>query len=352
MTATAIEPPAGADATTGLDATAQRAASVERVRAVGVDIGLWSVGGAAAPTLVVASSRRLADPLPVLETAVATLGRPVAKVALAHPAADAPDVAAEYVFAQVVERDGSQVLDLTPECGHSMLATATHLHASGRGSADGGPLRLLTHRSGVRRIITCDIHTLDVTGGEHAAGLGFPLDDPEAAFPLGREPIVLDSAGTKVTVTVVDSGNPYAFVDAAALGIGDGAGVLAAGDDVRAVLRDVRAQLAPRLGMGDSEVLPKPALLLRTDGGLLYARALSTDDWHPGLALTGLVAVATLVAGDIPGDADLAVRHSGGTSTVGLRAQADGSRHLTVSDRRVTRLAQLPLEVEHALRTG
>ncbi|MHA6760920.1 2-methylaconitate cis-trans isomerase PrpF family protein [Streptacidiphilus sp. PAMC 29251] len=320
------------------------ALTADRVRTVGVDIGLWSVGGAAAPTLVVASSRRLADPLPVLETAVAAIGRPVDKVALAHPADDGSEVAAEYVFAQVVRRDGRQVLDLTPECGHSMLATATHLHARGLVPPGPGPLRLLTRRSGVRRIVSCDIRTLDRERGIHDAGLGFPLDDDRGtALPLGAEPVLLRIDGRPVPVTVVDRGNPYAFVDAAALGIGDGAALLAAGDDVRAVLRQVRAQLAPRLGLGDSEVLPKPALLLRTADGGLYAKALSADDWHPGLALTGLVAVASLVAGATPGPADLAVRHPGGTSTVGLRTEPDGTRTLGVADRRVQRLARLSL---------
>ena len=112
-----------------------------QVRIVGVNIGLWSVAGAAAPTLVVTSSRRLIDPLPVLETAVAAIGLSVKKVALAHPPADDLSVQAEYVFAQVVERIDGQVLDLTPECGHSMLATATHLLAHDRIPHEGGRSR-------------------------------------------------------------------------------------------------------------------------------------------------------------------------------------------------------------------
>ncbi|WP_169317146.1 PrpF domain-containing protein [Actinacidiphila oryziradicis] len=319
--------------------------AVRRVRAIGVDIGLWSVGGAAAPTLVVASSRRLADPLPVLETAVATIGRPVEKVALAHPAADGPTAHAEYVFAQVVEQAGCQVLDLTPECGHSMLATATHLHASGRLPAGRGPLLLLTHRSGIWRIVECEIRTLDAEAGVYDAGLGFPLDDRGGDFPLGKVPLVLDIAGVALPVTVVDSGNPYAFVDASALGISSKDGLMTAGDDARTMLREVRTQLAPRLGLADSQVLPKPALLLHTEDGGMYVRALSADDWHPGLALTGLIAVATLVADIAPGYADLSVGHPGGTSTVRLCNQPDGTRVLTVTGRRVTRLAQFPLGV-------
>ncbi|MYW67543.1 hypothetical protein GTY65_26245 [Streptomyces sp. SID8379] len=319
------------------------ATDTERVRAVGVDVGLWSVDGAAAPTLVVASSRRLADPLPVLETAVAAMGRPVAKVALVHPAADGVDVTAEYVFAQVVTDGGRHVLDLTPECGHSMLAAATHLTARGRGPADGGPLRLLTHRHGLPRVVGCAIRVLDAAAGVHDAGLTFPLGDHGSAFPLGPDPLTLAVAGGPVPATVVDSGNPYVFVDATALGVADTAALGAAGDALRAVLQDVRRQTAPRLGLADSEVLPKPALLLRAADGGLHVRALSADDWHPGLALTGLVAVATLVAGDTPGDADLTVGHSSGASTVGLRTRPDGTRVLTVTGRRVTRLAQLTL---------
>jgi 2-methylaconitate cis-trans-isomerase PrpF len=317
------------------------ALAVDRVRVVGIDIDLWNVGGAAAPTLVVASSRRLTDPLLVLETAVATVGWPVDKVALAHPATDDPTVHAEYVFAQVVERASGQVLDLTPECGHSMLATATHLHARGRLAAGGGPLRLLTSRSGTRRTVECEITTVDSDAGIYRAGLCFPLDVPAELFPLGRAPIVLDVAGAPVPVTVIDSGNPYAFVDAPALGITGGEELLAAGEVARAVLSEVRAQLAPRLGFGDSQVLPKPALLLRTEGGGLAARALSADGWHPGLALTGLVAVASLVAEATAGDAELAVRHPGGTSTVSVRTRLDGTRTATVTERTVTRLALL-----------
>jgi 2-methylaconitate cis-trans-isomerase PrpF len=77
----------------------------------------------------------------------------------------------------------------------------------------------------------------------------------------------------------------------------------------------------------------------------MYVRALSTGQWHPGLALTGLIAVATLVADIAPGDADLPVGHPGGTSMVRLCSQPDGTRTLTVTGRRVTRLAQFPLGV-------
>ncbi|MGW7673002.1 hypothetical protein ACWGJX_38800 [Streptomyces sp. NPDC054775] len=327
----------------------------QSVRAVGVDIGLWNVGGAAAPTLVVSSSRRLVDPLPVLETAVATIGRPVNKVALAHPAADAPSADAEYVFAQVVERAGGQALDLTPECGHSMLATATHLWANGRVRPGNGPLRLLTHRSGSPRVVECRIESLDAHTRAYTAGLAFPLNahatdggarPADEDFPLGRTPLSLRIAGSRVPlpVIVVQSGNPYAFVDASALGITSRDALMAAGEETRQVLREVRAQLAPQLGLGQSEVLPKPALVVRTEQGATYARALSTDHWHPGLALTGLVALATLTADTTTEDTDLVIGHPGGTSAIGLRTRPDGRRVVVVADRRVTRLAQLPLE--------
>ncbi|MFJ2609519.1 PrpF domain-containing protein [Streptomyces sp. NPDC091279] len=328
----------------------------ESVRAVGVDIGLWTVGGAAAPTLVVASSRRLVDPLPVLETAVATIGRPVSKVALAHPAADGPSADAEYVFAQVVERADGKALDLTPECGHSMLATATHLWARGRVRPAGGPLRLLTHRSGSPRVVECRIESLDARAGAYTAGLAFPLNahttdggarSADEDFPLGRTPLWLRVTGSRLPlpVIVVQSGNPYAFVDASALGITGRDALMAAGEDIRQALREVRAQLAPRLGLGQSEVLPKPALVVRTEQGDTYARALSTDHWHPGLALTGLVALATLTADTTTEDTDLVIGHPGGTSEIGLRTRPDGCRVVVVADRRVTRLAQLPLEI-------
>ncbi|GGL05195.1 hypothetical protein Sme01_63970 [Sphaerisporangium melleum] len=324
----------------------------EPVRAIGIDIGLWSVAGAAAPTLVVASSRRLADPLPVLETAVATVGRPVKKVALAHPAANDTPAHAEYVFAQVVERTDGQVLDLTPECGHSMLAAATHLRARDHLRAAGHPLKLLTHRSGRARVVECRIDPFDVRKGVYTAGLSFPLNDhtkvgangwAEEDFPLGRKPLSLTVPGRRVRlpVTVVQCGNPYAFVDASALGITSREALMAAGEDICQVLREVRAQLAPRLGLGRSEVLPKPALLLRTEQGATHARALSTDHWHPGLALTGLVALATLNADESTNDADLVVGHPGGSSSVGVRTRPDGRRMVVIADRQVTRITRL-----------
>ena len=63
-----------------------------------------------------------------------------------------------------------------------------------------------------------------------------------------------------------------------------------------------------------------------------------------GLALTGLVALATLTAGTTPGEADLAIGHPGGTSSIGLRTRPDGCRVVVVADRRIIRLAELPLE--------
>ena len=322
--------------------------TLEEIRPVGVDIGLWSVAGAAAPTLVVTSSRRLADPLPVLETAVAMLGRPVVKVALAHPADDL-DEAAEYVIAQVVERGEQQILDLTPECGHSMLATATHLAAHSHRTAGQLWLRLLTCRSGKRRIVTCEVRPHPdshvVTGGdgdeEYEAGLRFPLDDPATVFPLGTGWFLLSVAGREVPVTVIDSGNPYAFVDARSVGITDGAALFSAGPESAVLLAEVRRQVAPRIGLAASAVLPKPALLLHPIADVAYVRALSAEDWHPALALTGQIAVATLLAASATGDIDLTIHHPGGVADVGLRADPDGGRTLVVARRRVVRLTPL-----------
>jgi 2-methylaconitate cis-trans-isomerase PrpF len=325
------------------------ALTLEKIRPVGIGIGLWSVSGAAAPTLVVTSNRRLADPLPVLETAVATLGRPVVKVALAHPADDL-DVAAEYVFAQVVERGDQQILDLTPECGHSMLATATHLAAHSHIAAGQSWLRLLTCRSGKRRIVTCEVRPHPdsgaVAGGdgyyaEYEAGLSFPLDDPATVFPLGTGWFPLSVAGREVSVTVIDSGNPYAFVDARSVGITDGAALLSAGPESAALLAEVRRQVAPRIGLAASVVLPKPALLLRPTADVAYVRALSAEDWHPALALTGQIAVATLLAASAAGGIDLTINHPGGVAKVGLRTEPDGGRTLVVAHRRVVRLTPI-----------
>lgn len=313
----------------------------QQVRPVGVGVGGWSVEGAAAPTLVVTSDRRLTDPLPVLETAVAALDRPVAKVALAHPAED-PGVAAEYVFAQVVERGGQRILDLTPECGHSMLATATHLVAHGLVSPADARVRLLTYRSGKRRIVTCEVFRHPDSGAgsheQYEAGLSFPLEDAGDVFPLGADWFTVSAAGREVLVTVVDSGNPYAFVDARSAGLADGPALFGAGPQAAALLAEVRRQVAPCLSLAQSAVLPKPALILRPSVDEVYVRALSADDWHPGLALTGQVAVAALIAGTVAGEVDLRIGHCGGVAEVGLRTEPDGSRALHVTRRRVVRL--------------
>src|SRR5262249_55420151 len=155
----------------------------------------------------------LADPLPVLETAVAAIGQSVDKVALAHPPAGRIGARAEYVFAQVVRRNDLQVLDLTPECGHSMLATATHLRSRMPGV---GPthISLLTRRSGLCRYVDCHIGVVDVDAGVYRAGLVFPFDEDQRYFPLGKVPVEVVVDGLCVPAVVVDAGNPYAFVDA------------------------------------------------------------------------------------------------------------------------------------------
>lgn len=315
------------------------AATVESPHAVSVEVGRWQVDGAAAATLVVASRQRLTEPLPILATAVASSDEPVRKVALAHPC-DVPQVHAEYVFAQAVSRAGRSVLDLTPECGHSMIATAAHLYSRTPPAARDGVVRLLARRGRHERVVTCQLSELDRAAQRYRVDLSYPLEPVHQSFPLGRDPITLDLDGRALAVTVVDAGNPYALVDARAVGITDAVGLHLSGDTERAMLLQVRARLAPLLGLGGSSVLPKPALLLRTASGELHARAISVDDWHPGLALTGLVAIAALEVADTSTETDLAVHHLAGVSTVAVRAEATGGWTLVFADRHVRRLAR------------
>ncbi len=293
---------------------------------VGLQVSRWTIEGAAAPTTVVLAQSRVPDPVAVLEAVAASSPASVRKLALVEPADDGDAFDAHYTFVELVRADGHAWLDLTAECGHSMLAASAQLLRAQRRP---GPVtvRLSTGRSGRRRVVTCTLRELGVD--DYTASVRFPVD-PAAAHPLGRHPV---RAGD-LSAVVVDCGNPYAFVDAAQLGISTPEALFAAGNEVRLPLLEVRRWLAPALGVSRSFVLPKPAVALRISPTELFVRAVSVDDWHPALALTGLVASAAFM--DRWGAGDPAVRIASPRGTTTVRCETVGDDHVVVvSDRTV-----------------
>ncbi len=296
---------------------------------MGLSVSRWGVVGAAAPTTVVMSPDRVADPATVLEAVAAASPASVRKIALVEPPGGSDLYDASYTFAEVVRVTGGTSLDLTAQCGHSMIAAAAQFLRT-VGSASHGTIRIGTRRSGELEIIVCSLHQTGTDRFE--ASVQFPID-LSRAYPLGTAALDVDG----LSITVINCGNLYSFVDARQLGISTPHELFAVGEDVRQTLLAVRRRIAPIVGVAHSLVLPKPAVALRTSSSEVCVRAISIDNWHPALAFTGIVATAAFMNRGRSGVSTFRIVSRLGSNDV--RCVATGERqYVEISNRTVSRV--------------
>lgn len=241
------------------------------------------VEGAPCPTLVLArdmlpsGALALRDELLHVRRWLDRTGRgDIHKIGL-YGASPAPGSDLDYRFVQSTPHG----FDFRSGCGHSLLACVT---AAG-----------LTGSVRVRSVTTGD--TVVCEPEPHASHtVRFKGPGPaRTLLPTGHP---VDRIGG-LDASLVRFGNPYVFVDAAALGVPTAKALFEAGGELLRLLLRSRAAAARLLGCGPGTALPKIAAVGSGPCGRLFARGVTVSGWHPSLALTGAACLAAAAA--IPG---------------------------------------------------
>ncbi|NBE49965.1 PrpF domain-containing protein [Streptomyces boluensis] len=254
--------------------------------------------GSPCPTLVL-DARRLPDDEPALLRSLAGIRREllaanaghVLKIALARPSTH-PLFDLDYFFVQVLpgSPDG---FELKGSCGHSILATAVAAERAGMISQLAPGARVRVRVLNTTDSVVCELEQTEHDEARFTATFVQLSAVPFEELLLTGEPVdALAVDGAAQEVSLVSSGNPYAFVDARTVGIGTSAELFSAGDALFERLQRVRGAAADRLGLPRTGAFPKIAALLPEADGALAARAVSVPRWHPTLALTGAVCLA------------------------------------------------------------
>ena len=318
---------------------------------------LTYAAGAPCPTLVL-DARDLPREEPALLTALAQTqrwlegvgGKHVLKIALAEPSRD-PLSELDYRFVQLLP-DGPRRFDLRGSCGHSLLG-AVIAGAQARmlpPLAPGSQAQVNVLNNGDQ--VICEVENASPGAASFTVHFRYAPPLPVRKLLLTGEPqTVLQVGRERVPVSLVSTGNPYAFVDAASLGVSSVSEMFAGRPDLFDRLVHIRMAAASLLGWPPRGAFPKVALVMRDESGGVAVRAASVPRWHPSLALTGSVclAAALKIAHTIPwlaaqaggGSGDVVDLHTpGGRWPVSVTlASPEGNSHLarvTIGGRQVT----------------
>ncbi|KAK5102639.1 hypothetical protein LTS08_003439 [Lithohypha guttulata] len=296
-----------------------------------------------------------------------------------------PGIDVEYTFAQVAV--GKEVVDFSGNCGN--IASGVGPFAIDQGMIEVGfgqkqvDIRILNTNTNVVIIETLQVDEhgcFEETGTHKIAGLASPGSEIKVAFtnPAGSMTGQLFPTGCKndrlvidtehgvfdIDVTMIDSGNPFAFVDASKLPLLP-IGTLAEALPLE-LLELVRQKAAVKMGLAPNIEMaslvrgtPKIAMVFPSDQGpRLFHRsvanstasdiavvALSMGKMHPTLQLTGAVALssALCVEGTVPfmlssrarsqessehfrNEQLCCIEHAGGCIHIDVVSQSDGQR--------------------------
>lgn len=264
--------------------------------------------GAPTPTLVID-----AGPLPTIEAEL----RPVLttirhwlaehdqahvlKFALVRPSMH-PLFDLDYRFVQGLP-DALDRFDFRGSCGHSILSSVLAADCLGW-----LPSLAPGNRARVRVLNNADHVVCEVDEARRASGsftvhfLQEPHTSLSSLLLTGTAQQSLPTSRGTYQVSLVATGNPYVFVDAASLGLTSRGALFDADATVFDHLLEIRAAAANLLGWPPSGVFPKIAAIGGYEQGRLAARAISVPSWHPTLALTGAtcLAAAAAIPGTIP----------------------------------------------------
>ncbi|WP_238426389.1 2-methylaconitate cis-trans isomerase PrpF family protein [Streptomyces adustus] len=224
----------------------------------------------------------------------------VLKMALIRPS-EHPMYDLDYRFVQALP--GEDRFELRGSCGHSILSAVTAAERSGMlGALEvGDRVRVNVLNNGDS--VVCEVDEISGDEREFTAYFVRPQAVPVARLLLtGEATTALEAGGARREVSLISSGNPYAFVDARTLGISDHSELFMAGAEFFAALAEIRAAASAHLGWPADGAFPKIAAIMPVEAGRIAARAISVPGWHPTIALTGAVCLGTAIRtpGTIP----------------------------------------------------
>ncbi|WP_051829843.1 MULTISPECIES: PrpF domain-containing protein [Streptomyces] len=208
----------------------------------------------------------------------------------------------DYRFVQCLP-DRLDAFDFQGSCGHSILASLVVANARRwlPRPAPGDRVRLRILNNGDQ--IVCEVDESRRHGGSFTMYFVQPPGKSTSRVLMTGRPVDrLTTPAGAYEASLVSLGNPYVFVDAKELGIGSQRELFEAGDEVFDEMLRIRRSASALLGLPDTSVFPKIAMVAAYSPGLLSARAISVPRWHPTLALTGItcLAAAATAAGTVP----------------------------------------------------
>ncbi|MBO8185860.1 PrpF domain-containing protein [Streptomyces spirodelae] len=261
--------------------------------------------GSPCPTVVLDAGRLPQDKESLLRALAETRaylteagGGHVLKMALVQPSQH-PMFDLDYRFVQALP-NAPDSFDLRGSCGHSILSGVTAAERAGMlpKLRPGDRVRVNVLNNGDS--VVCEIDGTDRDETHFTVYFVRPGSVPvEELLPTATARTTLDTGGGRHEVSLVSSGNAYAFVDARELGVGDPGELFAAGAGLFERMTEIRRSAAELLGWPPEGAFPKIAAVLPVESSLIAARALSVPAWHPTIALTGAVCLGT--AAQIPG---------------------------------------------------
>ncbi|MFG1950414.1 PrpF domain-containing protein [Micromonospora sp. NPDC048830] len=261
--------------------------------------------GSPCPTIVLDGARLPADQDELLAYLAAARGYlfaagggHVLKFALVQPSVH-PMFDLDYRFVQALPGAVDR-FDLRGSCGHSILSAvlaAERMGMVGRLTADG---RIRVHVRNNGDHVVCEVDRITRDSAEFTVHFVRPEPVPVTALLLTGSPrTLLGSGGAKAEVSLVSAGNPYAFVDARSLGFADPATLFGHNPQLFARMTGIRAAAADHLRWPRAGAFPKIAAILPAGPGRIAARAVTVPGWHPTIALTGAVCLASALR--VPG---------------------------------------------------
>ncbi len=310
------------------------------------------------------------------------------KAAIVTPS-ERPDADVEYTFCQV-GIDRAQV-STGGNCGNMLSAVGPFAILRGLVEPSEPETTIRIYTTNTRQVVTARVPVLvgmpQIEGDCDIAGVPDPgaairLDFGDCAgavsgrlLPTGRPSDIIEVAGRKVEVSLVDAATPFVFVRAADLAANgtELPDTIMGNLGLLARLEEVRGWAAKRLGLVDSvarasEVTPnvprvmmvsQPVGYVTISGASvapqdtdLVVRQMAMQRPHRALAVTG--AICTAVASALPGTvvADCTatsgegrrIGHPGGVMRVAARVEPDGRGGHAIRSAEVERTARLVMD--------
>ncbi|WP_329295867.1 PrpF domain-containing protein [Streptomyces sp. NBC_01455] len=225
----------------------------------------------------------------------------VLKVALIRPSAH-PMYDLDYRFIQALP-GGLDQFELRGSCGHSILAAVAAAERARMIGALNVDDRVRVNVLNNGDSVVCEVNATVGDELEFTAYFVRPQAVPVSRLLLtGEATTVLETGSARHEVSLVSSGNAYAFIDARTLGIRKPAELFSAGPELFATMADIQAAASARLGWPVGGAFPKIAAIMPVEAGRIAARAITVTGWHPTIALTGAVCLGTAIRtpGTIP----------------------------------------------------